>query len=520
MLNDLAAVNTLLAADGTIVENDEISLVLAASQGQLELVNILLKAGMPVDQQADIHEGCPALHRAIQFGHNDMAKALINAGALLALPRGFDGPCRYWKEYSDMDIITPLYQAIVSNNREIAKFLIDTGVDINATVMTIQELDEERTALQTAVFCENITLVQDFIAAGANLDHESSFYNYTALNIALSLGNKEIVETLLAAGANVHQLEDQYTLLYSAHNSHPTSPLLIEMLQQRGVKYNLFDAMFLQRNDLLKLALAETPNVDDVTVAELLYDAIEFQNVEILDTLLKAGLNVDLDNTLYQAHRATNPSSIIISMLKQAGAQYSITDAIRLNRFDILQEVIKAGADVNHVVQGNSPLNCAIRHGDKDMVELLIKTGADLTHRSSLYGGRNPLELAVKDNKIEIVDILIKAGVDVNSIHQDLTPPLFTAIIGHKERNSVELVKFLIKAGTDINAHNNHENFSPLHSAAAKINVDIIKALIEAGANINALDKYNRSPLYYAQQAEGKHAKEIIELLIKSGAVA
>jgi hypothetical protein len=76
------------------------------------------------------------------------------------------------------------------------------------------------------------------------------------------------------------------------------------------------------------------------------------------------------------------------------------------NRIDIIEEIIKYGADINATdYYGSSPLVIAIYdyNSSVDIVECLLKHGADLY---KFEHGYSPLKLAYKNNK-DIYDIMI-----------------------------------------------------------------------------------------------------------------
>jgi len=86
--------------------------------------------------------------------------------------------------------------------------------------------------------------------------------------------------------------------------------------------------------------------------------------------------------------------------------------ASRYGNKEIVETLIKNGADVNHECAARTPLFLASRDGNKEIVETLIKNGADVNHES---GDKwTALSWASYHGHKEIVEILIKNGANVN----------------------------------------------------------------------------------------------------------
>ncbi|MFN7039103.1 MAG: ankyrin repeat domain-containing protein [Alphaproteobacteria bacterium] len=79
------------------------------------------------------------------------------------------------------------------------------------------------------------------------------------------------------------------------------------------------------------------------------------------------------------------------------------------------------------------------------------------------------------------------------------------------ENDNHEILRFLIDAKANLN-HKNLASYTPLHTAILMGRTEAAIMLIKAGANVFILDKYNLSPLYYAEQ---KQNAEIIDLITR-----
>lgn len=148
----------------------------------------------------------------------------------------------------------------------------------------------------------------------------------------------------------------------------------------------------------------------------------------------------------------------------------------------------------------------------KDIVELLIKAGADVKTNND-----DPvfMQVAYRKGWKDITELLIKNGTDVNSKTNDCWTALMSAA-GADNKDTVEL---LIKAGADVNAKTN-DGWTVLMSAAGAGHKDTVELLIKAGADVNAKDNDGQSALMQAARLnyEGGNYKDTAELLIKAGA--
>lgn len=109
---------SLIGTDSTRLEMTTVFgswLHLAADEGKLEIAKRLVGMGIDVNAYGGI-EGGGALNLAASQGHIDVVKYLLSCGAVLDTSE----PER-----------NPLFGAIYSGHTEIAKLLIDSGIDIS-----------------------------------------------------------------------------------------------------------------------------------------------------------------------------------------------------------------------------------------------------------------------------------------------------------------------------------------------------------------------------------------------------
>ena len=168
---------------------------IAAEYGHVEVARVLLDAGAKVDTQV----GFPTLMRATLRGHLEMARFLIASGADVNTPSP-DGK-------------TALMIASVRGHAEIARILIDARADVNAADV------EGETALKHAACNNRSEVVKVLIDARADLGMDE---DPTALTFAAMCGYADVVRELLRAETDPNRTDSMghRPLWDAAHGGH------------------------------------------------------------------------------------------------------------------------------------------------------------------------------------------------------------------------------------------------------------------------------------------------------------
>ncbi len=250
-------------------------------------------------------------------------------------------------------------------------------------------------------------------------------------------------------------------------------------------------------------------------------------------------------------------------------SQLSIHQAASEGELAAVKRAVERGESVNGRDQKNrTPLLCAIRHEQVEVVEYLLQCGAD-PNAPSISHHDTPLHQAARRGSATITRMLLEAGADANARNTSENTPLYVAaFLGH-----AKVAELLLQAGAEVNAacfmgftplymaarlgrkevvqvlvdhgaktHNIHEAAGigdvekvrqflaaddslidqeamtggmPLHWAAVNGELEVVRTLIEAGADVNASDTDGETPLTKA--ARDDHG-EIINLLLAHGA--
>ncbi|KAK5637673.1 hypothetical protein RRF57_013388 [Xylaria bambusicola] len=156
-------------------------LALAVEKNSIELVRLLLSAGASIQFQ-----GCgpTVLEIAARNGNVDMAKYLLDAGAVFEPPNRLKGP-------------TALQLAATNGNLAIAKLLISRGANINS----VPSEEWGCTALEWAARKGKLDMVQFLLDMGAELGREMRIYYVRSVRFAMQEGHHSIAQLLKKYGS-------------------------------------------------------------------------------------------------------------------------------------------------------------------------------------------------------------------------------------------------------------------------------------------------------------------------------
>lgn len=153
-------------------ENGITPLLLSIYYGKLEVTRLLLERGAPV-----------SFAEACALGDEARAKTLLTADPSLLEMRTADG-------------FPPLGLAIFFRRPALAKWLIESGADVNAAATNAQKVTPLHAA---AAVCDQETVAL-LLARGADV-HAKQQLDYTPLHGAASRGDVAVARLLLAHGA-------------------------------------------------------------------------------------------------------------------------------------------------------------------------------------------------------------------------------------------------------------------------------------------------------------------------------
>eukprot|EP00752_Nemacystus_decipiens_P007696 g6879.t1 len=258
----------------------------AAAMGYRDVTQRLVKGGAEIGD---------AFHRAVQGGHGDIVRDLLESGASITAKYTTTGH-------------TPLHVAAGWGKTDLVQLLLLKGADKDA-------LDnEEMTPLVLAGYQGHVAAAQALLAAGADANHRCREYKTPVMHVAAQEGHVEILRALIKHGADVAAVDtDGRTALHIAA-SFATSEA-VDMLVEAGSdiearndnrKHPLYKASFNRSRALVLALLKHGANVnaqENRLETPLMWVASRAGTkgaAEVVDSLLRAGadetiLNVDGD---------------------------------------------------------------------------------------------------------------------------------------------------------------------------------------------------------------------------------
>ncbi|MDR2088588.1 MAG: ankyrin repeat domain-containing protein [Clostridiales Family XIII bacterium] len=148
--------------------------------------------------------------------------------------------------------------------------------------------------------------------------------------------------------------------------------------------------------------------------------------------------------------------------------------AVMMNRFDILDMFVEAGADLD---SGNNPgdgrpLILATEFGNLEAVKYLVEHGADVNAGADKYDYL-PLTAAVLKGRADMLRHLVEHGMDVNLKTAEGNTALNVAL----NEGSVNIVRYLLEQGADINARGRNGD-TPIYRALKVVNPEFVALLL------------------------------------------
>lgn len=289
-------------------------------------------------------------------------------------------------------------------------------------------------------------------------------------------------------------------------NSEKVSDELLKAIDQSNLpvltdqdRYSLLrDAIVINKNDVVKTLVSKghyTSKVDENNKIPLLIEAVLHNNEEAVVLLLSAGANINfLFNGNTPLHIAIkNRSYEIAVLLMNNGASATIIGSLGLTPF-------------HTIFLDNQPE----AEEQKNLIELCLRFGSYDIMESSDDHGNTPLHSATLRGSEHLVKVLLAHRANIEATNgKGYTPLCLATKNGHDK-----IVEFLLENGAQIRAKG-FDGKTPLHLAAIKGSQKIVELLLEEGVFVNVKDSLGYTALHYAA---GKGFDTIVGLLLRNGA--
>lgn len=197
---DTDLVNTLIKLEHISLDksnrNGDTALVLAIKHGHLHIADKLISAG------ANLNIG-NSLAIAITYGYVDLAMRIVSMGAICNKKDENDQtPLTIATERNYTDLVKHMLQSTDHIIKDLIKPLRPTDYKVIHKACLNSQNSNGETVLMKAVKSNNIMLVDQIIAEGANINKRNNNGD-TAIMIAVKMNSIELVNRLLDARANI-----------------------------------------------------------------------------------------------------------------------------------------------------------------------------------------------------------------------------------------------------------------------------------------------------------------------------
>eukprot|EP00210_Caulerpa_lentillifera_P006975 g6670.t1 len=347
-------------------------LFLAAKKQHTSVVSYLLEIKDWVVNETDETDGCTLLHHVVCSNDPELTTNLIRKGANI--------------DAKNQSGETPVFLATKHNCADSLKALMEAGASFN---LSAQEAD---IALHEAIVKNNIEMTKLLLNNGVDSDQTSSDKGFTPLMRACFNGRVEVIKLLIEGGADLEATtSDGLTcLLVAAINKH--TEVVHYLVEQDNCPINATT-----QNGYS--ALHHIVLWDDLDTTSLLIKKEADLDVETQDgetPVFLATKHNCVGSLKARLDFGANPD--IKTKVKQNG-QFAINEAMNDGHFEAVMTLLNHGADCTSIRKtGKSPLDFALSVAMMKLIDSRLETFAQKISQSS---GDNALEAA--DNVSSII---------------------------------------------------------------------------------------------------------------------
>lgn len=410
LLKDGADCNARVDREGYSYGDGATALHIAAREGHLSVAETLLAAGAWPDGRAsdeDCEDPTP-LHEASAQGGVEVAKALLKAGAGKDLLASFDKD----GQAAFRPFLTALSCAVENGHLEVVRALVEAGADVN---LVYEDACEEIPPLVAAAKQGNADVALALLDAGADVNGFGPD-GFTALHRAKDV---RVMEVLLDAGADVEQ---GVTQDYDSHGCDEATPigwLCLKTHQRFSPLQNLgygcmaghvlsSESEIERATAMVQLLLRRGAKIDTKAgcVGHCLRTgargpplsaAVYNGTTAICAALIDNGADLDATDWALEDFEADSDLKI-----------RPIHDAARFGDVDILRLLLVAGAGANSLSnfrrddalgRWGTPLHVACRFSQLGCVRELLRRGADVCAEEKQSSGQEEDEHEEEEGK-------------------------------------------------------------------------------------------------------------------------
>ncbi|MCJ1313661.1 hypothetical protein MMC25_007340 [Agyrium rufum] len=451
-------------------------------------------------------QGRSALDLAIEYGHVDVVKFLLEAGVEInsfnvEATTQFEDTILTGELPEVLQFINPLQAAAASEGSAIVDLLLEYGAR-NVIGGCFGD------ALQAASLKGNLKTVErlllhaaEFPNSGFEPNSQCGFHG-NALQAAAANGHDQIITLLIDEGAEVNSRGGYYghALIAALQQKHEEA---VVILLRSGVDPNATSKRYgsavqlacsSDSERILEIVLEKGASLSGLKDENpyLLHHAARNDLVYLTDFLLRRGYDIEkIDGTPGESH--STPLMI----------------AAQCRSEDVLQLLLDNGADLTATGdEGETCLHLAARGLDVNILERLLQKASELPeeqlkaliNKTKHTDGWTALREAVEFMRIRSVKLLVNAGATLVPDRGNETP-LHNVAYHHYPL----VLDLLLSCGprVDLDSALNRRNDrgkTPLILAAQAGNVRIVQSLVEHGGSLFLEDENGMSPLHIAAE--------------------
>lgn len=494
------------------------------------------------------------LTNAILFGHEDVAKMLIDAGAdiniangmeqtplMLACYRAYEqlvqkliaAACQLneWDKSGNTALLyaCPHYQT----KPELVKMLLQAGAQPEACS------ENGSSALAYAFNQNKEKLIELFLSKADTTSADFTRSLASVMRKACSSGKLELVKRLIALGASPVYYNENHSYSSPLQTAISANQLeLVRYLLEQGAgdwsrKSTLnslsYELANLENLEIIKLLIAHEFPINATLDYEepLLFSAIQEKNKPLIKLLLEHGADTSVTGKNGQsvkayAHAYLSDDKELMELLTKGDTSLSKEEATESLSQIVLdfpyskaeqklaiervKELVELGANPNEV---DYLFGYFSWDKQRELIEWLVAHGADLQREKS--GAAELIAKVLYSADFDGAKQLIALGADINQRKQSGQPALWSTLENARgEKKNEPIIKFVQELGFDFHA-TDHEGRSILFLCDAAF----LSPLLNLGLDINKLDNEGNTPLLYALQS---YNDQLASALIKHGA--
>lgn len=373
------------------------------------------------------------------------------------------------------DIVDSLFQnASMQKLSPVDEKLVHLLLTVNEGPDPIEHTDDwGRSWLCSAASVNNIKLVKRFLAMGIDPNFWDVNNPYPQiwfpLNIAAHVGNEEIVQLLIHAGASLN--EGALAAAVYKGNAHCAKLLIDAGATFDFCEWHRLPSSLDATSNRPWNLLIDSGVMVTQPIAHALFDlGVKKMHLDLIDTLLKAGLDPQLYNTTKNILEMNMSTNLMVCSL--------------VNTF--------------HGGCWEKAFETVVQHGTEKDVDLLVECGSTDINAPSFSSGGTAIHLA---SSVSVAKGLLKHGACINAQNNDGETSLMINASTYFGDDIAPVISYLIGQGADVNIRDKFGQTALMLSCkyfGSHLNVEGVHFL-QAGAVINV------------ENCDGKNALGLME---------